>query len=147
MGYYMVNSGAGEWGGCHSWCHCKAILKENTTLRSSPWRAILPLSHGVDSMWPNWLFPLKTGDLIYSQQFSFLTIPWPPLPGKSRQQEGNGRVSMHPFHNQPYMPSKQFPIHTAIHFRTWKIWTVGMNHMTWVMAGCPLPMVTCVDRT
>lgn len=23
-------------------------------------------------------FPLKTGDLIYSQQFSFLTIAWPP---------------------------------------------------------------------
>lgn len=70
MGHSMVNSGAGEWGTCNS---CKAILEENTTLGSSPWRAILPLSHGLDYMWPN-CFPLKTGDVIYSQQFSFLTI-------------------------------------------------------------------------
>ena len=51
-------------------------------------------------------FPLKTGDLIYSQQFSFLTIAWPPLPGKSMQPEGKGRVPMHPFHSS----SDQFPV-------------------------------------
>lgn len=45
-------------------------------------------------------FPLKTGDLIYSQQFSFLTIAWPPHSQASLCNQ-KGRAPMHPLHICP----------------------------------------------
>lgn len=89
-------------GACPSWCHRKAILEENTTLRSSPWGAILPLSPGLDYMWPNWLFSSKDW---WFDLFSAILFPnnclASPLPGQSIQPEGKGRAPMHPLHICP----------------------------------------------
>lgn len=59
MGYYMVNSGIGEWGVCYSWCYCKVVLEENIIFGFSIWRVILFLFYGVDYIWFNWLFFFK----------------------------------------------------------------------------------------
>lgn len=101
MGHYMVNSGTGERGACHSRCHCKAVLEENTILGSSTWRAILPLPHGVDHTWPNWLFSSKVWsfDLFLAILFfnNSLTCTLVQIYTVKKQR----RVSRHPFHISP----------------------------------------------
>ena len=124
------------------WCHCKAIWGENTTLRSSPWKAVLPLPHGVDYIWPNRLF---FSEDLWFDLFSGILFPNNSLASTLKQiytARRKGMLSHKPFSHGPYTLSNQLPVHTAVHFRTWKIWTVvDINQMIWSWPNISYPLL------
>lgn len=99
IGYYVVESGRRMGVGAA----VDAIAKQfwNKIQHSGPTQEEQPCPCLVGLMTHDLIdcFPQKTGDLIYSQQFSFLTILWPPLPCKSSKKEGKGSTCH--FHISP----------------------------------------------
>lgn len=100
-GHYMVNSGTEEWGVCRVDVIAKQFGEKTQHSGPAPEKQSYPCHMGWTICDLIDCFSLKTCDLIYSQEFSFLTILWPLLSSKSTQQEGKGRFSINPFHMGP----------------------------------------------
>ena len=102
-------------GSVHIWCLCKAIWRQDTKQRSSPWEATLSLPQEVIYMWPNWWFFSKDLWFDLLSGFSFLTIFWPLLPSKSTQQEKKECISIYPLHIGPiHCPISSLSIQSSI---------------------------------
>lgn len=130
-GHYMVNSGTEEWGVCRVDVIAKQFGEKTQHSGPAPEKQSYPCHMGWTICDLIDCFSLKTCDSIYSQEF----FPNNSLASTLKQiytARRKGVLFHKPFSHGPYTLSNQLPVHTAIHFRTWKIWTaVDINQMIW----------------